>query len=233
MAQASGDYETNLIGCVKWFNNSLSYGFVTVLTEGVNHNTDVFVHQSNIKTKTECFRTLYAGECIQFALAKSDNEKHPFHAINVVGFNGAVLNCENPNYRQMGSNTYSHGGNGNGRGGNDGGNRGGYTGGNRGGYTGGNRGGGYTGGNRGGYASSNRGGHKNDSFSADGNNGVTNYTESSNTDDGKYRVNITKRKSTQHMQHKNNSVKTSYVNTNTTPSTTTTPSNATVIDIVE
>lgn len=83
-----------LTGCVKWFNNGLNYGFITVLTEGEYRNTDVFVHQSNIKTFRDCFRTLFTGECVQFEFAKADNDKHPFHAINVHGFNGAQLRCE-------------------------------------------------------------------------------------------------------------------------------------------
>ena len=93
---------SSLTGCVKWFDNGLNYGFITVLSEGQHNNTDVFVHQSNIQTKRDCFRTLYTGECVQFTLAKSDNEKHPFHAVNVVGYNGTLLHCENPNYRPQG-----------------------------------------------------------------------------------------------------------------------------------
>ena len=89
-----------LTGCVKWFNNSLNYGFITVLTEGEHLNVDVFSHQSNIKTKNNCFRTLYTGECVQFELAKSDNDKHPFHAVNISGFNGGMLHCENVNYQK-------------------------------------------------------------------------------------------------------------------------------------
>jgi len=85
-----------LTGCVKWFNNGLNYGFITVLTDGEYRNTDVFVHQSNIRTARDCFRTLYTGECVQFELAKSDNEKHPVHAVNVHGFNGVQLRCEVP-----------------------------------------------------------------------------------------------------------------------------------------
>ena len=88
-----------LTGCVKWFNNNLNYGFITVLTEGEHHNIDIFSHQTNIKTKRECFRTLYTGECVQFELAKSNNDKHPVHAINISGFNGCLLHCENPSYR--------------------------------------------------------------------------------------------------------------------------------------
>lgn len=93
---------TQLTGCVKWFDNGLNYGFITVLSEGEHNNTDIFVHQSNIQTKRDCFRTLYTGECVQFSLAKSDNAKHPYHAVNVAGYNGTLLHCENPNYRPRG-----------------------------------------------------------------------------------------------------------------------------------
>jgi cold shock CspA family protein len=103
-----------LTGCVKWFNNNLNYGFITVLTEGEYLNVDVFSHQSNIKTKHNCFRTLYTGECVQFELTKSDNIKHPFHAVNISGFNGGLLHCENSNYRQNNGKTYKNdNGNGN------------------------------------------------------------------------------------------------------------------------
>ena len=130
---------SSLTGCVKWFDNGLNYGFITVLSEGVHNNTDVFVHQSNIQTKQDCFRTLYTGECVQFTLAKSDNEKHPYHAVNVVGYNGTLLHCENPNYRPRG------GRGGIGSGGSRGGSRGGRGGRGRGGDRGGDRGGEHTG----------------------------------------------------------------------------------------
>lgn len=89
---------TLVTGCVKWFNNSLNYGFITVLTECEFKNKDIFCHQSNIKTKQECFRTLYTGECVQFEITKSDNDKHPYHGINITGFNEGMLHCENPSY---------------------------------------------------------------------------------------------------------------------------------------
>ena len=88
-----------LTGCVKWFNNKLNYGFVTVLSEGEHHNVDIFVHQSNIKTKRDCFRTLSTGECVQFDIAKTDKGAHPIHAVNVTGFNGNTLHCENSVHR--------------------------------------------------------------------------------------------------------------------------------------
>ena len=93
-----------LTGCVKWFDNGLNYGFITVLTEGEHKNVDIFVHQSNIRTTRDCFRTLYTGECVAFELTQSNNEKHPYHAINVSGYNGTLLHCENPNYRPRGGN---------------------------------------------------------------------------------------------------------------------------------
>jgi len=121
MATEATEATTQLTGCVKWFDNGLNYGFITVLTEGEHRNADIFVHQSNIQTKRDCFRTLYTGECVQFSLAKSDNEKHPVHAINVAGYNGTMLHCENPNYRPRGF----RGGRGGSRGGSSG--RGGFS----------------------------------------------------------------------------------------------------------
>jgi cold shock CspA family protein len=122
-----------LTGCVKWFNHNLNYGFVTVLTEGKNHNVDIFVHQSNIKTKNDCYRTLSPGECVQFEIAKSDNTVHPIHAINVTGFNGGMLNCESARPRNFNGGGDARGGRGGrgargnrgGRGGREGGDRGG------------------------------------------------------------------------------------------------------------
>lgn len=89
-----------LVGCVKWFNNHLNYGFITVLSQGEYANTDIFVHQTKIVTTRDCYRTLYTGECVQFEIIKSDNTEHPIQANNVTGYNGTLLHCENPNYRR-------------------------------------------------------------------------------------------------------------------------------------
>lgn len=125
----TSEASTQLTGCVKWFDNGLNYGFITVLTEGEHRNADVFVHQANIQTKRDCFRTLYTGECVQFTLAKSDNEKHPFHAVNVAGYNGTMLHCENPSYRPRGfhSGRGGRGGRGGNRGNGGNGGRGGFS----------------------------------------------------------------------------------------------------------
>jgi len=113
---ASASSSISLTGCVKWFDNGLNYGFITVLSEGEHNKTDVFVHQSNIQTKRECFRTLYTGECVQFDFAKSENAKHPYHAVNVSGYNGTMLHCENPNYRPHNNDNGNGRGRGNGSG---------------------------------------------------------------------------------------------------------------------
>jgi cold shock CspA family protein len=117
---------TTFTGCVKWFNNNLNYGFITVLTDGEHKNNDIFVHQSNIKTARDCFRTLYTGECVQFDMTKSDNAAHPIHAVNVTGFSGGMLHCENPNYHLQ-NNRGGRGGRG-GRGNSSGRGRGGFGG---------------------------------------------------------------------------------------------------------
>jgi len=81
-------------GQVKWFNNNLNYGFITVLTEGEYNGRDVFVHQTNITPKVSNYRTLTAGEYVSFILKHTDDEKHPMQAQNVTGFNGGKLICD-------------------------------------------------------------------------------------------------------------------------------------------
>lgn len=153
---------TPLSGCVKWFDNGLNYGFITVLTEGEYHNKDIFVHQSNIRTKQDCYRTLYTGECVAFEVAKSDNATHPIHAVNVSGFNCGLLHCENPTFRARQGFRGGRGGVSRGQGFRRGGDRGGDNGEHRGRDNGGYRGG-YRGGDRGGDRGGNR--SDNDQFS--------------------------------------------------------------------
>ena len=91
-----------LLGQVKWFNNQLNYGFVTVISEGEHNNDDIFVHQTSICPVVSNYRTHTQGEYVSFHFAKNDNEKHPFHAINVTGVNGGKLMCDfyNPQSRR-------------------------------------------------------------------------------------------------------------------------------------
>lgn len=94
--QSSGSGE-RYTGCVKWFDNALNYGFITVLSPGDYEGKDVFVHQSGVQTKNrDTYRSLNCGECVTFHITSTNNEKHPEHATEVTGFGENRLQCENP-----------------------------------------------------------------------------------------------------------------------------------------
>lgn len=61
-------------GKVKWFNNAKGYGFILSDTGG----EDLFAHYSSIQT--EGYKTLKAGQSVQFDTKPSDNGTH---AINI------------------------------------------------------------------------------------------------------------------------------------------------------
>ena len=73
---------------VKWFNNTKGYGFVTVL----DNDVDLFVHHSEIKPHTQCWRTLVTGEYVQVVIGKDNVGKKCGH--NVTGIQGGQLLCE-------------------------------------------------------------------------------------------------------------------------------------------
>jgi cold shock CspA family protein len=52
------------IGQVKWFNNKIGYGFITLLNEETQK--DVFVHHMNICPLESNYRTLKIGEYVEF-----------------------------------------------------------------------------------------------------------------------------------------------------------------------
>ena len=86
------------VGQVKWFNNRLGYGFITIISEFDHKNEDVFVHQQHITPKTSEYRSLQQGEYVSFNLGKADAEgessKHDSQAINVTGVFGGTLMCD-------------------------------------------------------------------------------------------------------------------------------------------
>lgn len=86
---------------VKWFDNAMNYGFATVL-EGEHTGKDIFVHQSNILTLGKnVYRTLRAGEYVEFALEETENNEHKHQAVNVTGPRACPLMCEtNPQRRR-------------------------------------------------------------------------------------------------------------------------------------
>lgn len=82
------------IARVKWFDNTLSYGFATV-TSGEHAGRDIFVHQSNILTLAQgIYRTLRMGEYIEFNVEESTDNNHKYQAIAVTGPGAGQLMCE-------------------------------------------------------------------------------------------------------------------------------------------
>jgi len=79
------------LGQVKWFDNKLGYGFVTVLTND-HKGTDIFVHQTNISPLETEFRTLMKGEYVSLNVSNDDKVQ----AINVTGVLGGSLRCDEP-----------------------------------------------------------------------------------------------------------------------------------------
>jgi cold shock CspA family protein len=85
---------TNVVGCVKWFNNRYGYGFIS--TEGINsvNHGDIFVHHSEIQiSDPTTYKFLAQNECVTFNIVPTPNGKHKFQASKVTGFRGK-LTCE-------------------------------------------------------------------------------------------------------------------------------------------
>jgi cold shock CspA family protein len=110
--------EHRYAGIVKWFDNKLNFGFVTIThcRDGTtidntdsNIGLDIFVHQTNLMTSSDSvFRTLNKLDRIEFSLEVSEGD-HKCQAIKVTGPFGAFLNCELAPYRSPGQNMNSRG----------------------------------------------------------------------------------------------------------------------------
>lgn len=79
------------IGQCKWFNDSLGYGFLTVVSAGEQKGKDIFVHHSAIKPLNSNYKTLKKGEYVNFDIVKGDNGEQ---ASNVTGVGGGALICD-------------------------------------------------------------------------------------------------------------------------------------------
>lgn len=82
-----------LTGRVKWFNNKVGYGFITV-TDGPRSGSDIFVHHSTIQVENQQYKYLVQGEYVDFGITKTSSGEHEWQSINVRGINGGKLMCE-------------------------------------------------------------------------------------------------------------------------------------------
>lgn len=92
---------TRVAARVKWFDNTMNYGFATVL-EGEHTGKDIFVHQSKLLTVGQnVYRTLRPGEYVEFALEEVQGNEHKHQAVHVTGPRACPLMCEtNPQRRR-------------------------------------------------------------------------------------------------------------------------------------
>jgi Cold shock proteins len=83
-------------GRVKWFNNRLGYGFVTLLHNVDGNNTvsdtvDVFCHHSNLRPKESSFRSLTQGEYVELRIGNCADKENQVQAEDVTGVCGGPL----------------------------------------------------------------------------------------------------------------------------------------------
>jgi len=86
---------TTHLGQVKWFNNKIGYGFITLLNEKDHSlNKDIFVHHMHICPLESNYRTLKTGEYVQFELDTNCEGQHKEQATQVTGVYGLELLCD-------------------------------------------------------------------------------------------------------------------------------------------
>jgi len=88
----------SLIGSVKFFDTKKGWGFITVLTQDVEHsNTDMFVHFSNLTVSENAYKRLYPGEYVSMSIGKNDRGQDT--CIDVTGVMGGPLLTDHPEHR--------------------------------------------------------------------------------------------------------------------------------------
>ena len=97
----------NLTGRVKWFNNKVGYGFITV-TDGSRSGSDIFAHHSAISVSSQQYRYLVQGEYVEFQLSPTQNGKYEFQATNICGIKSGQLMCETRNVVRNSKNLENH-----------------------------------------------------------------------------------------------------------------------------
>jgi cold shock CspA family protein len=99
------DTNSHVIGRVKWFNNKVGYGFVSV-TEGEYKDTDIFVHHSVIRVGDQQYRYLVQGEYVELEITAVQGGKYDYQASLVCGIRGGILMCETRNETKLARNDY-------------------------------------------------------------------------------------------------------------------------------
>lgn len=84
------------MGQVKWFNDKLGYGFITVCdihtTPMESHaGHDVFVHHSGVRPLNSNYHSLRKGEYTSFNMTQG---LHGPQAVDVTGIAGGTLMCD-------------------------------------------------------------------------------------------------------------------------------------------
>lgn len=85
-ADAVGKYT----GQVKWFQDQVGFGFITVCL-GPERGKDVFVHHTGIRPLNSTYRTLRKGEYVNFNLTAGQRGAQ---AVDVTGIGGGCLMCD-------------------------------------------------------------------------------------------------------------------------------------------
>ena len=98
VAQQTNQVAESYVGQIKWFNNRIGYGFITIISESARKGEDIFVHQQHITPKTSEYRSLQQGEYVSFQLGTPDTDsesaKHANQAVKVTGVFGGSLMCD-------------------------------------------------------------------------------------------------------------------------------------------
>lgn len=77
-------------GQVKWWNDKLGFGFVTIC-DGPEGGRDIFVHHTGIRPLYSNYRTLRKGEYVNFNITQGHNGQQ---AVDVTGICGGMLMCD-------------------------------------------------------------------------------------------------------------------------------------------